>query len=455
MSTKEPAYIYLRDIFKSGNDDTELQFVDGKQEQVRTIKKALGFNNTNRTDDDKIDLSNDSPQLLQDLAHVTLDIKNVIITPRFENTLYSWMSNFNLNVVDTSTDPNVYQLKTDEKTGEIVEVETPITERHEVLMEFKRQLLRRQRAYDITNFYVMTESGKKGFTRDSAKAIVELIAQRQKDGETRKLPLSIKNVSVNDSASVLEISAFLISAVNHTEIDDHSSEIGRFHILPTIAQLCADFSYGADSWLDIKRKYPEGTELYFSRKASIYTKGRVVENKLTNDEGEDLTTKKSLTELEKERLFSMKVEYENPYKELKEGITTEDDTEDSERIFYLRRNYIIGLEVLVYPVAIFEGGKSVGLPDSKELAGYKENNVIKPRAELELNQRESLLFDEEGDGGLHEDYVAKYRRLTHRMYRELGGSEKIPEVDLQKIIRGEDSPFMGKFIANTESYRKM
>lgn len=409
--TTERQVIYLKDKFRD-------YFLGGK-ESIRVLMNAL------------VDLNSDKP----DMSKVTLDIKDVIINQEVEQLLYNWMADYDLDVIDTTEDEIVAW---NPETETLEKTKVPMTFRQEALDEKKRQLKIQRMSVDVRQFYVYDdELRKEVFNKEySAKKLVELINERMKSGNKNKLLLSVKNVNINDDYSVRQLSAFLIQAVNYVEIApvDTRSTVARFGLLPTISQLCYDFSLGENSWHDIKKKHPVGSELYFSPNETEYIKGRVVKSITEDEEGNPYSEKEYLTAKDKERYYLMYFEYD---------VLDDEGNVISTQEFKLRASFVIAREVLVFPCSIFEGGVSDGMPTPSELSKHLQNNDIRSRKKKVISEHDAILLNSGGSENKDTDWIEEYRTLVRSHYRDKG--IEIPKIDLLRIIKGERSPFSGLF----------
>lgn len=370
-----------------------------------------------------------------DMSKVTLDLQDVIINQAVEGLLYNWMSEYDLDVIDTTVDEKMVW---NDELNDYEKVLVPIQFRQDALDAKKRQLSIQKMSVDITNFYVYdNEERKEVFTKEeSATNIVKLISERRQAGNNNKLLLSIKNVNQSDTYSLKQISAFLISAVNHVEIApiDTRSVVSIYGILPTISQICYDFSMGETAWHDIKKKHKVGSELYFSSIPSEYQKARVVKSDLEDEEGNLYSEKDYLTEEEKDAYYTMYLEYD-VYDEDGNFVKTND--------FKLRATFIIAREVLIFPCAIFDGGTSDGFPTKEELAKNMIHSDVKERKRKVIAENDAILLNSGGNENKDTDWIAEYRKLMRAHYKDKG--IEIPKIDLMRIVRGERSPFIGLF----------
>lgn len=393
------------------------------------------------------------------MSHVTLDIRDVIITPSVEKTLYEWMRLYDLDVIDTTIEgvkqrynPNLEVKNPDgsiTKGGfETYIDETPIKFRNDALMQMKEKIRLSKSAIDITDFmYYNEEKDKLVFDQEhSARRLAQKINEYIQSGNRKhRFLISFGNLSHYDEnlESIRQIAAFLITANAHVAVPyrELHREVSRFGILPMISQLCFNFETKSTAWNDIKKKFPVGSELYFSTNPTSYIKGKVVKNVThRTDDGTYLGDITNLTEQEREDFYSIIVEFKN-----NEGKLTE---------FKIQSVLVGNRQVLIFPTSIFEGTvTATGHPTAEELRANIRRSQFQPRMEVVITDNDLMYLNAGRDLTKETDWISLCRTQEEKEYRKLGLEP--PKVDLLKIIRGGQAPKLINFRKRYQSANKV
>lgn len=371
-----------------------------------------------------------------DMSNVVLDIQDIIITPSVEKLLYSWMTQYGLDVVDTTVEgwKTRWVDAKDGKPGYFEKYydETPIKFRDEAFKKHKKQLKDIRLAVDIKKFLYLNENNASVFDFEhSAKTLVNLVNERIKAKNPNKLIINIDGFPIDDE-SVREFSALMIRLNNYVKIsynDVLGSATCRFKILPAVSQLCFDFSSPLNAWEDIKYKFPEGSTVYFSSTSSNYIKAKVIKNLLVTAEG------KSLREYE----GNIPKEYYDDYYEIE--LSYEDEIIDEfnnktieHKTYLVRYSNISAREILIFPPNIFGDEDTNGMPNKDEMKKFFRDNEILERKEVMLNYNDLIYVNSRKPLTMDTNWI-KACREQEQIYHAKRG-ETIDFIDLEEVILG-------------------
>lgn len=331
-----------------------------------------------------------NPAPIPEADKKTLDIAGVIISEKFAEVLNDWIRDYGLHAIDSAHEY-----------------------RNEILVHNYQYHEERRRMLKLCDFLV---NGK--FNETSVRKMEIMLSHLMGQGVTNKIKLSIAERAPIDTQSVRNIAIYLLVRNNVFEIVDPTSEFGLNHLLPAASQLVHDCKDNKTYWTYLQNTYPVGSSVYVSRRKEellkcVVTRQEEMSIILSPDTGAVITT-------------------------VSEDIDDVDSPAEEETdlggYFTLTYGEVIDREVFFFPVEMFENA-------DKELPVFPESEIRKRKA-TRVDKSYSLLRHDTGENSSDIDFIEKFRELYYNDLRQRG-FEPPEEVDLIRIMRGEDSPYAG------------
>lgn len=291
----------------------------------------------------------------------------------------------------------------------------PVTVRSDVINKIMLQRDLNKEIESLSEYCEINEKGYKVFTVESTNRAIERINDLIEGGQTIRTLFGLGDMPENKE-SAYNLAKLFIMTNELAELDHLSSgkAICTKYVYPYVSQFTYDYSSYSNFCKDFQRMHPEKTYFLMCKTRGIFERARITEYRhVDNDSGVD------------------KVFVKFSYMEF--GHTDREEEIDL-RLFYS-----------MHRIALPEGystGESEGLLDFEERTKFfgKELKDMREFDEQVNYDGISQFIGSDIHYDANTDYVKVYKKGLQEEYHNLGLGD-LPEIDLQAIISGAESPY--------------
>ncbi|MER2114177.1 MAG: hypothetical protein ABS904_00310 [Solibacillus isronensis] len=291
----------------------------------------------------------------------------------------------------------------------------PVTVRSDVINKVMLQRDLNKEIEPLSDYCEVNEKGSKVFTVESTNKVIERINGLIEGGQTIRTLFGLGDMPENKE-SAYNLAKLFIMTNELAELDNLSSgkSICTKYVYPYVSQFTYDYSSYLKFCEDFQRMHPEDTFFLMCKTRGIFERAKITEYRpVENDSGVS------------------KVFVKFSYMEF--GQTDREEEIDLRYFYSLHR------------IALPEGystGEAEGLLDFEERTKYfgRELKDMREFDEQINYDGISQFIGSDIHYDANTDYVKVYTKGLQEEYRELGLGD-LPEIDLQAIISGAESPY--------------